>query len=202
MAHAAASWLVTVLPMLDAGAPPEELTRSGSEHRQFVPSNAYPTKDGFLYLAIGSDRQWAAFAALPCFASLREPRFERNQGRKDARRELHERIAELTARRSTDENLADLRAAVLVCAPIHTVAQVAKLPWLAGALRRTVAPDGRTVRLPPAPVGRTAAPEAEPFAPRQGEHTARVLGEAGFSEAEVAALFAEGAARGAGERSP
>ena len=78
MARAAASWLLTVVPMLDAGAPPEELTRSGSEHRHFVPSNAYPTSDGYVYLAIGSDRQWAQLASLPAFSALDDERLKTN----------------------------------------------------------------------------------------------------------------------------
>ena len=187
MAQAAASWLVTVVPMLDAGARPEELTRSGSEHRHFVPSNAYPTSDGFLYLAIGSDRQWAAFAALPAFASLAEPRYERNQGRKDDRKQLHARIGALTARRTTEENLADLRKAGLVCAPIYKVARAVEEPWLAALLNHTTAPDGRRIRLPPEPMGARA--RELPFPPRQGEHTVAVLREAGLAAAEIDRLL-------------
>ena len=52
MAQVATSWLLTFLPMLDMGSPPDELKRSGNEHRQFIPTNAYPTADGFIYLAV------------------------------------------------------------------------------------------------------------------------------------------------------
>ena len=61
MAQVAVSWLHTFLPMLDLGSPPLELKRSGNEHRQFIPVNAYATKDGFIFLAIGSDAQWHRF---------------------------------------------------------------------------------------------------------------------------------------------
>ncbi len=178
MARAAASWLVTVLPMLDAGARPGELTRSGAEHRHFVPSNAYPTSDGFVYLAIGSDRQWAALTAIPAFATARDPRFEKNDGRKEHRAEVHERVGAATSRRTTAENLADLHAAGIVCAPILTVAQVAEEEWLRPLLARTIAPDGRAVRLPPTASGLPA--RDLPFPPRQGEHTAEILREAGL----------------------
>ncbi len=194
MAQVAASWLVTVLPMIDSGAPAEELTRSGSEHRHFVPSNAYPTADGYLYLAVGSDRQWAALVSLASFASLAEPRFATNQGRKACRRELHERIADLTRKSSTRENLEQLRGAGLVCAPIQTVEQAVEEPWVKERLRRTIAPDGRVIRLPPDPVSRAGGQLA--FPPRQGEHTLALLREAGFSEAELSRLQAEGCALG------
>jgi len=187
MARAAASWLLTVVPMLDAGARPEELTRSGSEHRHFVPSNAYPTAGGFVYLAIGSDRQWAQLAAIPAFSSLAQPRFERNPGRKEHRAELHRLMGECTRRRSTEENLADLRKAGIVCAPIHSVAQAVEQPWMAPLLTWTTAPDGRRVRLPPTPLEEPAGREF-PFAPRQGQHTEAVLREAGLSAAEISEL--------------
>lgn len=194
MARAAASWLVTLLPMIDAGAAPEELTRSGSEHRHFVPSNVYPTSDGFVYLAIGSDRQWAQLVELPAFAPLGEPALLTNAGRKAQRPELHRRLGACTQARTTEENLADLRRAGLVCAPVLPVARAVEEPWLSALLPHTVAPDGRRVRLPPTPV-ECANPKELPFPPRQGEHTRAVLQEAGLSSKEISALLASGAAQ-------
>jgi crotonobetainyl-CoA:carnitine CoA-transferase CaiB-like acyl-CoA transferase len=196
MARAAASWLLTVVPMLDAGARPEELTRSGSEHRHFVPSNAYPTADGFVYLAIGSDRQWAQLTGIPAFSSLAEPKLAKNTGRKDHRKELHERLGGCTRRRTTEENLADLRQAGIVCAPIYPVARVIEEGWLAAMLSETRAPDGRRVRLPPSAVAIPGAPREVPFPPRQGEHTQKILAEAGFTAAEWSALSQAGVVAG------
>jgi len=48
MAQAAASWLITTIPLLDLGYGPDEVRRSGNEHREFVPVNAYPTMDGYI----------------------------------------------------------------------------------------------------------------------------------------------------------
>ena len=58
MLQAAASWLITTLPLVDFDCDPSEITRAGNEHRKFIPTNVYPTRDGFVYLAIGSDVQW------------------------------------------------------------------------------------------------------------------------------------------------
>ena len=60
---------------LPLGAPP-----AGNEHRQFIPVNAYPALDGFIFLAIGSDVQWGRLVAQPLFASLDEPRLSMNRG--------------------------------------------------------------------------------------------------------------------------
>ena len=70
MLQAAASWLITVLPLVDFGCEPNEITRAGNENRKFIPTNVYPAKDGFVYLAIGSDLQWARLTGIPGFAAL------------------------------------------------------------------------------------------------------------------------------------
>src|SRR3972149_6203979 len=71
MAQCAASWLITALPQLNFVKSDDELfQRSGNEHRSFIPCNTYPTKDGFVYLAIGNDSQWAKFSAHNGFESL------------------------------------------------------------------------------------------------------------------------------------
>ena len=46
MLQAAASWLITTLPLLDYNCDVSEVTRCGNEHRKFIPVNVYPTLDG------------------------------------------------------------------------------------------------------------------------------------------------------------
>lgn len=197
MAQAAVSWLHTFLPMLDLGSPPEELRRSGNEHRQFIPVNAYPTRDGFLYLALGSDAQWKRFVAQPLFASLATPERATNEGRRRDRKALHAAIAELTGRHDAAEVSAALAAAGVPHSPITPIEQVPELPFVAEAALRTTTPDGTSIRLPPPAVDtpQLAARGGElPFAPGYGEHTDAVLAEVGYSAAEIAALRARGTA--------
>jgi len=96
MAQTVASWLHTFLPMLDMGSPPSELKRSGNEHRQFIPVNAYKTKDGFIYMAIGSDAQWDRITKTSMFSSLDQERFATNEGRRKDKVELHQAIEVIT----------------------------------------------------------------------------------------------------------
>ena len=185
MAHGAASWLLTFLPMLDMGSPPEELRRNGNEHRQFIPTNAYPTADGYVYMAIGSDAQWARLVATEPFGPLAQPRFETNEGRRADRRELTELIEAITTGHRSREIAAALAKAGVPHAPITPIEGVMDLGFLAPRLLRTRAPDGREIRLPPpaVPTERLERSGGElPFAPAYGEHTARVLGEIGLSE--------------------
>lgn len=188
MAKAAVSWLQTFLPMLDMGSPPSELRRAGNEHRQFIPVNAYPTSDGFIYIAIGSDVQWSRFVEEPAFASLNQERFATNEGRRAGKEELHQAIASITEKHSTAELAEKLKRAAVPNAPITPIEEVMDLHFVKPNLLETIAPDGRRIRLPP-PAASTPFLEKRgprlPFAPAYGEHTDAVLSEIGMSATEI-----------------
>ncbi|MBI4878758.1 MAG: CoA transferase [Planctomycetes bacterium] len=195
MARVAASWLHTFLPMLDMGSPPEELRRSGNEHRQFIPVNAYRTADGFIFVAIGSDGQWRRFTEQPFFAALRQERFATNEGRRQHKAELHAAIEEITRAQCLGAVAEALAAASVPHAPITPLEEVSGLPFLQDALLRTRTPAGATVRLPPPAVPTAHLDEIGgvlPFPPRYGEETDAVLAEAGVAREEIASLRARG----------
>jgi crotonobetainyl-CoA:carnitine CoA-transferase CaiB-like acyl-CoA transferase len=190
MAQAAVSWLLTSLPMLEMGSPPSELRRSGNEHRQFIPTNAYATRDGFVYLAIGSDAQWARLLEEPMFAPLAEPAWATNEGRRAGRAELYARFEAITRESATTEVDAALTRASIPHAPITPIERVMELDFVASELLRTRAPDGRTIRLPPPAAVTPGAAERElPFPPSYGQDTTRVLSEVGLAEAEIQELY-------------
>ena len=193
MTRAAASWLHTTLPLLDLGAKPEDVRRSGNEHREFVPVNVYATADGWLYLAIGNDVQWRRLIELPAFADLANEARESNEGRRSERDALREEIGAVLAGAKTADILPTLQGAGLVATPVHTIADVREMPGVAEHLTRTALPDGTEVKLPPSAVetGRTDFA----LSPKYGEHTARVLAEVGLSEAEIASLVERGVVR-------
>jgi crotonobetainyl-CoA:carnitine CoA-transferase CaiB-like acyl-CoA transferase len=192
MLQAAASWLVTTLPLLDFHCEPWEVTRAGNEHRKFVPTNVYPAKDGFFYMAIGSDVQWQRLTALPRFASLATEARKTNEGRIGDRSRLQRDIAALTATLTLEEAMADLRAATIPHARINSVQSVRELEALRERLTATVMPDGKRVRMQPVAVDLPGASREFRFPPKYGEHTRPVLREAGFSDAECRALATAG----------
>ncbi len=194
MLQAAASWLVTVLPLLDFDCAPNEITRAGNEHRKFIPTNVYPARDGFVYLAIGSDVQWRRLTAIPRFAPLANEVRATNEGRHRERESIHRDMAAITAQHDVDEILADLREAKIPATRILDVRQVRELPALRDRLTRTTMPDGRTVRMQPMAVDVDGARSELPFPPRYGADTRRVLAEAGYGAAEVERFFADGVA--------
>ena len=190
--QAAASWLITVLPLIDFDCEPNEITRAGNEHRKFIPTNVYPAKDGFVYLAIGSDVQWRRLTAVPKFACVANAVRATNEGRHKERQSIHRDMAAVTSRHTVEELLEDLRSATIPATRIFNIPQVRDLPQLANRLTRTVMPNGKVVRMQPMPVDVEGAACKLGFPPRYGADTRRVLAQAGYPETEIEALAADG----------
>jgi crotonobetainyl-CoA:carnitine CoA-transferase CaiB-like acyl-CoA transferase len=195
MAQAAASWLVTTIPLLDLGYRPEEVRRSGNEHREFVPVNVYPTADGYIYIAIGNDAQWARLTSIEAFSDLASSARQTNEGRRRGRASIHGDMAAVTRNFKTGELAKLLTVKGLVAAPIHTVPQVIEFPPVRETMLETQTPSGKRVRLPPPSVERAhlaSFGRRLPYAPTYGQNTDEVLREADFSDEEIADLRESG----------
>ena len=188
MFQAAASWLITTLPLLDFDCDPSEVTRCGNEHRKFIPVNAYPTRDGFILVAVGNDLQWDRLTQMPEFSTLSATGRRTNAGRHAERQAIHRDMAEVTARHSTAELAGRFAASRIPHAPIQTIREVRDSEALGGKLTTTRTPRDRTIHLPPLAVDLQDARTRYPFAPRYSEHTHPVLAEAGFPESEIAGM--------------
>ncbi|MCC5863532.1 MAG: CoA transferase [Wenzhouxiangella sp.] len=100
-------------------------SRQGTAHPNIVPYQAFATADGYLMLAVGNDPQFARFARLAGHeAWASDIRFAENRARVTHRETLVPMISDVIARRSTQEWLAELRAAGVPAAPINDLAQV------------------------------------------------------------------------------
>ncbi|NMG27763.1 CaiB/BaiF CoA transferase family protein [Aromatoleum evansii] len=206
MLQAAASWLITTLPLLDFDCQPSEITRCGNEHRKFIPTNVYPTADGFIYMAIGSDVQWKRLCEIPKFASIGSATRTTNEGRHRERDAIHRDVAGVTQRYPTAEIVADFRDATIPHAPIHDIPAVRDMEALRRRLTTTRMPGGKLVHMQPMAVDVAGTDGGElpfatdggelPFAPRYGQHTDAVLREAGCSEDEIALLHSRGIVAG------
>ncbi len=192
MLQAAASWLVAVLPLLDMDAEPGELARNGNAHRRFVPTNVYPTRDGFIYMALGSNAQWQRFVALPRFAALARPEWATAEGRYAGRQEIYRVLGAATATGTTSEVAADFAAVKVPHTRINALADAAALEAVARRLNRTELPGRRKVRLPPSAVDLPALPRTFSPPPRYAEHTRAILEEAKIGESEIERLFKNG----------
>jgi len=192
MLQAAASWLITVLPLIDFNCDPIEITRAGNEHRKFIPTNVYPVKDGFIYMAIGSDVQWKRLSELPSFASIAKPERATNEGRAKDREAIYRDIGAATARLTLAEVVADLKKATIPNAQISDLPKVVDLEQLRDKLTTTVLPSGKKIRMQPQAVDREDAQTALHFPHKYGEDTCAVLAEAGYAAGDIDTFVREG----------
>ena len=192
MLQAAASWLITVLPLIDFDCQPNEITRAGNEHRKFIPTNVYPAKDGFIYVAIGSDVQWKRLSELPNFTSIARPERVTNEGRAKDREAIYRDIGAVTARFKLEEVEADLKKATIPNARISDIRTVVELAQLRDKLTRTVMPSGKAVRMQPLAVDREDARTSLHFPHKYGQDTRAVLAEVGYARADIDLLVQGG----------
>ena len=192
MLQAAASWLITTLPLLDFDCDPVEITRCGNAHRKFIPTNVYPTRDGFIFMAIGSDVQWKRLTGIPKFAPLANAARITNEGRGSERDAIHREMAAVTRQFATAQIVEDFAKATIPHAPIHDIPAVRAMEAIRGKLTTTHMPDGKTVRMQPMALDAHRGPMELRFPPKYGQDTLAILRETGCSDADCAALKQQG----------
>ena len=100
-------------------------TRLGNAHPNIVPYQTFETKDGYIIMAVGTDRQYAEYCSIigaPHLAA--EERFKTNRGRVENRVELIPLLRPFMMARTTADWVADFEAAAVPCGPINTIDQV------------------------------------------------------------------------------
>ena len=112
------------------------------------------------------------------------------------RDEIFRRTAERLLERTTADWLADLTAAGIWCGPVYDYQQLVDDPQIRhnGTFVEYDHPTEGRVKTPGFPYKFSKTPATvDRGAPLVGEHTSEVLGEAGFSADEIAALLETGA---------
>jgi len=192
MLQAAASWLITTLPLIDFGCEDSEITRCGNEHRKFIPTNAYPTKDGYIYVAIGNDIQWQRFTEIEKFSSVANQARQTNKGRQAERQACYDDISAISSQHLTAELAEEFAEATIPHAVINDIRQVRVLEALNGKLTTTSTPDGQVINMQPMAVDMKSAQTDLSFPAKYGENTQQVLMEAGLGKDEIDALATAG----------
>lgn len=192
MAQCAAGWLITALPQLSFVKSDSELfTRSGNEHRSFIPCNAYPTKDGFVYLAIGNDSQWEKFTSQEGLRHLALPERKTNAGRMRDKEKIYREIGEITMKYTTIAFYEFCLSLQLSVAPVNSIREVSALEFVKSSMVKTTLPDGRVVNMTPA-CHTSEFLKSNDFmmdgAPRLGGDNDTVLTEAGITQEELSLL--------------
>jgi len=183
------------------GGVPEPM---GSAHRMFAPYQAIRCADGYITLGAANARTWERFAtALDRPDLLDRPEYRSAEDRVRNRHRLAEEIETVTAARPRAYWLDRLEAGGIPCGPILDYAEVFADPHVRdrGMVQEMDHPEGGRIRVvgPAVKLSETAARLRRP-APRLGEHTAEVLREIGYPDAEIQALAASGVVALAGGR--
>ena len=188
LANIASNWLV-------AG---QEAQRHGTAHPSIVPYQVIPSKDGFIMIGAGNDKQWGLLSKVlqrPEWAS--DAKYATNSARVANRKELIENVSEILKSKTTDEWLEALKGKGLPFAPINNIQRtfehkqtiarkivtevdhprIGKLKLVAPA----IAYDGEKMPITRAP-------------PVLGQHTIEVLREdLGLDDTAIADLHKKGA---------
>jgi crotonobetainyl-CoA:carnitine CoA-transferase CaiB-like acyl-CoA transferase len=173
-------------------------TRLGNAHPNIVPYQTFATKDGYIIIAVGTDRQFREFCTIAGVPHLADdPRFTSNRARVENRAALIPLLVEPMRRRTTAEWVSSLEAAAVPCGPINTIEEVfADAQVVARGLKLTLTrPDGTATPSVANPIRFSASPvEYGRAAPRLGADTDAVLERVlGCSPDEIAELRASGA---------
>ncbi len=159
----------------------------------------YRTQDGHVCVIIYTDKHWKSFLSLVGKGDLYEtdPRLQGIGARTEHANELYGLIADHMPHRSTAQWLADLDAADIPAAPLHTLDSVFDDPHLlaTGTITSAEHPsEGRVREVRPAGQWSLTPPAIRSRAPRLGQHSVEVLRDAGLSADEIDRLVAGGAA--------
>ena len=175
----------------------ENPARLGNQHPNIAPYQEFPTKDGYIILAVGNDPTFERFCkAFGQEALLADPRFATNPIRVQNRQLVTDTLTPVMKSKTTAEWIDALEALKIGCGPINTLEQVFADPHVQA--REMVVEmahgSGETVKVIANPVKLSATPPSYRSAPPVlGEHTNAVLSDVlKMSAAEIAALKEKG----------
>jgi crotonobetainyl-CoA:carnitine CoA-transferase CaiB-like acyl-CoA transferase len=183
------------LNYLVGGVAPKRL---GNAHPNIVPYQTFKTTDGYIIIAVGTDRQFrelCTIAGVPEVA--KDQRFANNRLRVANREALSPLLAAAMTAKTTADWVAALEAAAVPCGPINKIDEVFADPQVKarGLQISLTRPDGTETPGVANPIRLSATPiEYEKAPPALGEGTSTVLGEVlGLGDAEIKALKDSGA---------
>lgn len=173
------SWLT--VPITLAKSFGDKITRRGNTHEFFAPVSVYETKNGYVYIAVGNDRQWSSFTQLPGFEILAKAEYEKNKGRIQDVKNLNDVINACTRRKTTEEMIDLCSSATIAISRVNTMEEVLEDPYVRANLVTAKDPvSGRKIWMAPPPYNTPFLEESGrelTFPPRFGEHNKEIYGQ-------------------------
>ena len=171
--------------------------QAGNNHPTSIPTGVFKTSDGHMNIAVTGNNIWKKFADTMDRADwLTDERFATPQARSDNRDALGAEIEAITSTRTTAEWIELFTSAGVPAGEINDIGQVfsnEQVRHLGLAQPVTSQERGETELVgQPIIMSRTPSKIATP-PPLAGQHSAEILSELGFSDAEIAEMKASGA---------
>jgi crotonobetainyl-CoA:carnitine CoA-transferase CaiB-like acyl-CoA transferase len=185
------SWLTVAVTLTKSFN--NKITRRGNTHEFFAPVSVYETKDGYVYIAVGNDRQWVSFTQLPGFEGLAKPEYEKNSGRIKDVKNLNQQINACTKTKSTDEIIDLCNKATIAISRVNTIEEVLEDPYVKETILTARDPKTKTqIWMAPPPYLTSFLKESGKemtFPPRFGEHNGEIYGTTlGYSKEKLGEL--------------
>lgn len=193
MFESSVSWLTVPITLSTLYGKP--ITRRGNTHEFFCPVSVFKTSNGYVYIAVGNDRQWASMISLDIFKSLDEEQYSKNAGRIGDVDNLNRRINEITSKISSEELIDLFNSITIPISKIKTIPEVVADPLVERRLLYTRdKKSGTGLTMPPPPNMTSFVEESNrmlSFPPRFGEHNSEIYGMLGYSSEQLDQLKEE-----------
>ncbi|XP_041736981.2 succinate--hydroxymethylglutarate CoA-transferase isoform X2 [Coregonus clupeaformis] len=179
---------------LNAG---KEARRWGTAHESIVPYQGFRTKDGYLVVAAGNDKQFVKVCKVLGLNHLsEEPNYKSNTLRVQHRQELLHILSQRFLEEVTGEWLRRFEGTGVPCGPINNIQQVFSEPQVAnnGLILEMNHPMAGRIAVPGPAVRFSTFESREPMPPPMiGQHTVQVLRDSlSYSDDVINQLLASG----------
>ena len=195
MFESSVSWMTVPITLSKSfGA---NISRRGNTHEFFSPVSVYKTSNGFVYLAVGNDKQWNSMVSQDMFKSLAKEEYKNNKGRIEDVINLNKSINAITEQCTSEELIELFNSITVPISKIKNVNEVVEDPLVAKRILTSTDPKtGTKVTLAPPP---NMTPFLEDnnqelsFPPRFGEQNQEIYGGLlGYNEAKLDELKEKG----------
>ncbi len=195
MFESSLSWLT--VPITFTASFDQTITRTGNTHEFFAPVSVYQSKNGYVYLAVGNDRQWKSMVSQEIFLSLDKPEYEKNAGRIGDVNNLNQAINAITQNYTAEELIALFTSITVPISKIKNIGEVLSDPLVDRRLLFSKDPaTGKHITLAPPPNMTPFLEQSDrqlSFPPRFGEQNQEVYGQKlGYSDDELSILKEQG----------
>jgi crotonobetainyl-CoA:carnitine CoA-transferase CaiB-like acyl-CoA transferase len=180
-----ASW------QLNAGLETQRI--AGGAHPSLVPAQTFETADSYLSVFVGNDSMWRRLVAALGDDSLASQELATNAARQEHRTDVISRLQHLFRAQGVDHWLTVLRAANVACAPVNSLKAALDDDQVVTRGLVTTVPGGRggdSYSLVSTPLPGMESRGGTRQAPLLGGSTDEVLGELGYTSAEIDRLRA------------